>query len=50
MVFSMGFATNATSFPALVGKGSLIISDELNHASIRIGARLSSMEEDSGGR
>jgi serine palmitoyltransferase len=41
MVFSMGFATNSTSFPALVGKGCLIISDELNHASIRIGARLS---------
>lgn len=41
MVFSMGFATNATSFPSLVGKGDLIISDELNHASIRIGARLS---------
>lgn len=41
MVFSMGFSTNATSFPALVGKGSLIISDELNHASIRVGARLS---------
>ncbi|KAI6245297.1 Serine palmitoyltransferase 2 [Erysiphe necator] len=41
MVFSMGFSTNATSFPALVGKGSLIISDELNHTSIRIGARLS---------
>lgn len=41
MVFSMGFSTNASSFPALVGKGSLIISDELNHASIRIGARLS---------
>jgi serine palmitoyltransferase len=41
MVFSMGFSTNATSFPALVGKGDLIISDELNHASIRIGARLS---------
>jgi serine palmitoyltransferase len=41
MVFSMGFATNATSFSALVGKGCLIISDELNHASIRIGARLS---------
>ena len=37
----MGFSTNATSFPALVGKGCLIISDELNHASIRIGARLS---------
>ncbi|KAL2075741.1 hypothetical protein VTL71DRAFT_684 [Oculimacula yallundae] len=41
MVFSMGFSTNATSFPALMGKGCLIISDELNHASIRIGARLS---------
>jgi serine palmitoyltransferase len=41
MVFSMGFSTNATSFPALMGPGCLIISDELNHASIRIGARLS---------
>ncbi|KAK4154193.1 pyridoxal phosphate-dependent transferase [Chaetomidium leptoderma] len=41
MVFSMGFVTNAGSFPALVSKGCLIISDELNHASIRIGARLS---------
>jgi serine palmitoyltransferase len=41
MIFSMGFSTNATSFPALMGPGSLIISDELNHASIRVGARLS---------
>lgn len=41
MVFSMGFVTNATSFPALVSKGCLIISDELNHTSIRIGARVS---------
>lgn len=41
MVFSMGYSTNATSFPALVGPGCLILSDELNHASIRIGARLS---------
>ena len=41
MVFSMGFQTNASAFPALVGKGCLIISDELNHASIRFGARLS---------
>lgn len=41
MVFSMGFVTNATSFPALVSKGCLIISDELNHASIRVGARFS---------
>ena len=39
MVFSMGFVTNASSFPALVSKGSLIISDALNHASIRVGAR-----------
>jgi serine palmitoyltransferase len=41
MVFSMGFVTNASSFPALVSKGCLILSDEFNHASIRIGARQS---------
>ncbi|OAA41008.1 serine palmitoyltransferase 2 [Metarhizium rileyi] len=41
MVFSMGYVTNASSFPVLASKGCLIISDELNHASIRIGARLS---------
>lgn len=41
MVFSMGFVTNSGSFPAMVSKGCLILSDELNHASIRIGARLS---------
>ena len=41
MVFSMGYVTNASSFPALMSKGCLIISDELNHASIRVGARLS---------
>ncbi|KAI9890400.1 MAG: serine palmitoyltransferase component [Vezdaea aestivalis] len=41
MVFSMGFGTNAAAFPAIVGKGCLIISDELNHASIRFGSRLS---------
>ncbi|RVX65929.1 hypothetical protein B0A52_10236 [Exophiala mesophila] len=41
MVFSMGFGTNASIFPAIVGKGDLIISDELNHASIRFGSRLS---------
>ncbi|KAL9015097.1 MAG: hypothetical protein Q9173_000277 [Seirophora scorigena] len=41
MVFSMGFGTNASAFAALVGKGCLVVSDELNHASIRFGLRLS---------
>ena len=41
MLISMGFATNSTTIPALVGKGCLVISDELNHSSIRFGARLS---------
>ncbi|KAF2773197.1 serine palmitoyl transferase subunit [Teratosphaeria nubilosa] len=40
-VYSMGFVTNATSFPAFVGKGCLVISDQLNHSSIRFGARVS---------
>ncbi|KAI9671301.1 MAG: serine palmitoyltransferase component [Alyxoria varia] len=40
MLFSMGFGTNSTIFPALVGRGCLVISDELNHASIRTGIRL----------
>ena len=40
-IHSMGFVTNATIFPALVGKGCLMISDQLNHSSIRFGARLS---------
>ncbi|KAG6856485.1 hypothetical protein H0H87_003953 [Tephrocybe sp. NHM501043] len=41
MISSMGFATNSALIPALVGKGSLVISDELNHASIRFGTRIS---------
>jgi len=40
ITFGMGFATNSANLPALVGKGSLIISDELNHSSIVLGARL----------
>ncbi|KAE8215018.1 hypothetical protein CF327_g1645 [Tilletia walkeri] len=41
MVISMGFATNSTSIPAIASPGTLIISDEYNHSSIRFGARLS---------
>ncbi|EPY51378.1 serine palmitoyltransferase Lcb2 [Schizosaccharomyces cryophilus OY26] len=41
VIFSQGFGTNATVFSALMGPGSLIISDELNHTSIRFGSRQS---------
>jgi serine palmitoyltransferase len=41
MIFNMGFATNALMIPAFAGKGSLIISDELNHTSLVFGSRLS---------
>ncbi|KAH8965070.1 hypothetical protein BDL97_04G099700 [Sphagnum fallax] len=39
MVYGMGFATNSTTIPVLVGKGGLIISDALNHSSIVAGSR-----------
>lgn len=41
ITFGMGFATNALNIPALVGKGCLVISDKLNHASLILGIRLS---------
>jgi serine palmitoyltransferase len=41
MVFGMGFATNSTTIPALCSKGTLIISDTLNHNSIVNGSRSS---------
>ncbi|KAL3654550.1 serine palmitoyltransferase component [Castilleja foliolosa] len=39
VVFGMGYATNSAILPVLAGKGSLIISDSLNHNSIVNGAR-----------
>ena len=41
ITFSMGYGTNATALPALLGKGTLVISDSLNHTSIVNGARAS---------
>ena len=41
LVFGMGFATNSTNLPTLVDEKCLILSDELNHSSLVLGARLS---------
>jgi len=41
MIFGMGWATNSTAIPSLVGKGCLILSDALNHNSIAAGCRAS---------
>ncbi|KAL5008181.1 hypothetical protein ScPMuIL_013762 [Solemya velum] len=41
ITFPMGFASNSMNMPSLVQKGSLILSDELNHCSLILGARLS---------
>ena len=39
--FGMGFATNSTCIPSIIGPGCCIISDERNHASLVLGTRLS---------
>ena len=44
LVYQTGFAANSGLIPQLVGKGDLIISDELNHGSIIDGVRLTSAD------
>src|SRR6204780_636171 len=41
VVFQSGFTANAGTVSAILGKDDLIVSDELNHASIIDGSRLS---------
>lgn len=39
--YPMGFGTNTMGLPAIVDKRCLVLSDELNHASLILGCRLS---------
>jgi len=41
LIFAAGFGTNSTSLHSIVGKGGLIVSDSLNHASLIVGSRAS---------
>jgi len=44
LMFQSGFTSNAGTVAALLGKDDVIVSDQLNHASIIDGARLSRAE------